>query len=80
MIKWYKCTKEKPKRGEIILYSPIWKTLELAYFNNRSKDKSVFYVDLIQEELNDREWECHAPDYYWAYAKDFNFPSEVKGE
>mgnify|MGYP001475714999 CR=1 FL=1 len=77
MIKWYKCTDKKPKRELIILFSSTWGNIDFAYFKNCSKDKKTLFVDTVPsngEELT--EWEVFAPDYFWAYASDFNFPKE----
>ena len=51
--------------------------IDFAYFKNCSKDKKTLFVDTVPsngEELT--EWEVFAPDYFWAYASDFNFPKE----
>lgn len=78
MIGWHKCTEEKPKKySNIVILNFFNNSIDRAIFINRSKNKEYFIVQIKDTHGEDNEWDCYAPDSFWAYASEFNFPEDT---
>lgn len=74
MIKWYSGKDKIPNIGDkVIVYTK---------FNNmpflKHEETLYDYIVLRVDEFNHPVWDEVGVNVYWAYASEFNFPSEVR--
>lgn len=73
MIKWYKPSEKMPKIDDAVCVYRTVNAREIIEFIR-------FEIINYWEPSDFDEIESMGDTYYWAYASDFNFPSEVKNE